>query len=289
MAMSRIARAKSGRPLRRKIYNAVFVGFCLVATLVAITSLTLILWSLLSNGLGGLNLDIFTKDTAAVGSQGGLRNAIVGSLMMLGLAMAIALVVGILAGTWLSEFGGETTYGHAIRFLNDVLLSAPSILIGLAVSVVLVVPFHHFSGLAGSVALALLATPVVTRTTEDILALQSQALREAGSALGTPQWLVVRRIIWRSAGGGLLTGGLLAFARISGETAPLLLTSLSNNFFSWNMLGEVANLPTVIYDRANTAYPDWRTIAWVGALLITAAVLTVNVVGRIIAREPRQS
>jgi phosphate transport system permease protein len=266
------------RALRRKSANALFIGFCVIATLIAVGVLALILWTLLSKGLNGISLDTFTKETPS-----GLSNAIVGSLMMCGLAMGVALVIGILAGTWLSEFGGETRYGHTIRFLNDVLLAAPSILIGLFVSELLVARgLGHFSGIAGALALALIAIPVVLRTTEDILALQSQALREAGSALGTPSWMVVRNIIWRAAGGGLLTGGLLAFARISGETAPLLFTSLGNQFLRTDLTQPMASMPKVIYDNALTASDALQQLAWNGALLVTFAVLVVNIVGRLI-------
>jgi len=266
------------RTLRRKSANAVFVGFCAMATVIAVAALALILWTLFSRGLHGMNLNVFTKETPS-----GLSNAIVGSLMMCALAMAIALVIGILAGTWLSEFGGETRYGHAIRFLNDVLLSAPSILIGLFVYELLVArTIGHYSGIAGAVALALIAIPVVIRTTEDILALQSQALREAGSALGTPAWMVVRNIVWRAAGGGLLTGGLLAFARISGETAPLLFTSLGNQFFRTDLTQPMASVPKVMNDYALTASDELQQLAWNGALIVTLAVLAVNVIGRII-------
>ena len=273
----------SFRAFRRKASNLVFIGFCTMATMIALGSLALILWSLLSQGLGGLDANVFLKSTPAVGSTGGLANAIVGTLLMCGLAMIAALAVGILAGTWLSEMGGDTPFGHVVRFLNDVLLSAPSILVGLFVYYLMVKNgLHHFSGLAGAVALGLLALPVVVRTTEDILALQSQALREAGSALGAPEWVVIRRIVWKSAGGGLLTGGLLAFARISGETAPLLFTSLGNQFFSLDMTRPMASLPTVIFQFALSAYDDWRRLAWAGALLIAVSVLVINVLGRII-------
>ncbi|HWE45588.1 MAG TPA: phosphate ABC transporter permease PstA [Caulobacteraceae bacterium] len=283
------------RVARRKFYNTVFVGFCVLATVVAIGALTLILWSLLHKGLAGVDANLFLADTKSSCqgdsscAPGGLRNAFIGSAMMLAIAMFIALAVGILAGTWLSEFGGETPYGHAIRFLNDVLLSAPSILIGVAVWELLVVPFHGYSAMAGAVALAFLAAPVVTRTTEDILAMQSSALREAGSALGTPQWIVVRKIVWKAAGGGLLTGGLLAFARISGETAPLLFTSLGNNLFSLDPFAPIASLPKVIYDNALSPYDDLVQIAWAGALVIAVVVLAINILGRILAREPKRS
>jgi len=273
------------RAFRRKLSNSIFVGACGFATFVALGALVLILWSLVRNGIGGLDLDIFTMTQPAPGSVGGLKNAIVGSLMMCGAAMLIAVVVGVLAGTWLAEYGGQTPYGHAVRFLNDVLLSAPSILIGLFVYVLLVKPFHGFSGFAGAVALALLAAPIVTRTTEDMLTLQPNTLREAGMALGAGRGFVIRSIIWKAAGAGLLTGGLLGFARISGETAPLLFTSLGNQFVNYNMTKPMGSLPSTIFQFALSAYDDWRRIAWVGALLIAVAVLAVNTIGRIVARE----
>lgn len=270
------------RAFRRKAANSIFVALCALATMLALAALGLIMWSLLKQGLGGINLNVFTRDTPAPGSLGGLRNAIVGSIMMCAVAMIIALVVGILAGTWLAEYGGATPYGHAVRFLNDVLLSAPSILVGLFVYELVVRPFHGFSGLAGGVALALIAAPVVTRTTEDILRLQPNALREAGVALGAARWVTIRKIIWRGARGGLLTGGLLAFARISGETAPLLFTALNNQFFALDMTKPTASLPAVIFQYALSAYDDWRALAWAGALLIALTVLSINIIGRVI-------
>jgi phosphate transport system permease protein len=277
------------RRSRRAASNAIFIGSCGVATLIALGALGLIMYSLLTQGVGGLNLDIFTKDTPAPGSVGGLRNAIIGSLMMCTLGMLIALVVGILAGTWLAEYGGRSLYGAVVRFLNDILLSAPSILVGLFVYLVLVKPFHGFSGLAGSVALAVLAAPVVTRTTEDILRLQPDALREAGAGLGAAKWVTIKEIIWKGAGAGLLTGGLLAFARISGETAPLLFTALNNQFFSLDMTKPTASLPAVIFNFALSAYDDWRRLAWAGALLVALAVLSVNIIGRVLAARGKTS
>jgi phosphate transport system permease protein len=274
---------------RRKLGNAVFVAFCWITAAVALAALAAILFSLFKDGLGGMNLKIFTMDTPAAGSPGGLRNAIVGSIIMCALAMVIAVVIGVLAGTWLAEYAGDAMYGKIVRFVNDVLLSAPSILIGLAIYELLVAPFKGFSGFAGSVALALLAAPVVTRTTEDVLKLQPAALREAGVALGSPLASTIRRILWRSARTGILTGGLLAFARISGETAPLLFTALNNQNFSWDMTKPMANLPSVIFNGGLSAYDDLRQLAWAGALLIALAVLGVNVIARILARENRQS
>jgi phosphate transport system permease protein len=281
--------ASKVRVARRRIVNLVFQAFCVAVTAVALVALAAILWSLLREGIGGLNLDVFIKSTPAPGSQGGLANAIVGSILMCLLAMVIANVVGVLAGTWLAEYAGKSWYGGAVRFLNDVLLSAPSILVGLFVYEILVAPFKGFSGLAGAVALSLLAIPVITRTTEDVLTLQPSTLREAGVALGAPLSFIVRKVLWRSARSGMLTGGLLAFARISGETAPLLFTALNNQFFTLDLRHPTANLPVVIFQFALSAYDDWRRLAWAGALLIAGAVLGVTVLARAVAREPRRS
>ena len=253
--------------------------------MLALVALVFILWSLVIQGIGSLDLHVFTQSTPAPGSQGGLLNAIVGSLMMCMLAMIIALVIGILAGTWLAEYGGHTPYGAVVRFMNDMLLSAPSILVGLFIYELLVRPFHGFSGYAGAVALAFLATPIVTRTTEDILNLQPHTLREAGIALGTPQWRVIRQILWRAATAGLVTGGLLGFARISGETAPLLFTALNNQFFSLDMGHPTASLPAVIFQYALSAYDDWRRLAWAGSLIIAVVVLSISIIGRFMTRE----
>jgi len=284
------------RALRRKLANYVFVALCITATAIALCALGLILWSLFSQGIGGMNLAIFTQDTPAPDSPGGLRNAIIGSLLMCGVGMVFALVIGILAGTWLAEIGGDTPYGHVVRFLNDVLLSAPSILIGLFVYELLVVKkagfsiaLGHFSGWAGAVALAILATPIVVRTTEDILNLQPNALREAGMALGSSQFTTIRKIIWKAAGAGLLTGGLLGFARISGETAPLLFTALSNQFFNADMSQPMASLPVSMFNFALSPYESWNKLAWAGALLVAVAVLAINILGRWLAREKQSS
>jgi len=256
---------------RRKIGNSIFVAFCWLGAAVALTFLALILLSLITKGLGGIDIKIFTMDTPAPGSPGGLRNAILGSIMMCALAMVMALTIGVLAGTWLAEYAGQSLYGKVVRFVNDVLLSAPSILIGLFVYTILVAPFHGFSGIAGAVALALLAVPVVTRTTEDVMNLQPSALREAGVALGSPLASTIRRILWRASSTGILTGGL------------------NNQFFSWNLTKPTANLPTVIFNYALSAYDDWQRLAWVGAALIAFAVLFVNIIARTLARESRRS
>jgi phosphate transport system permease protein len=274
---------------RRKLANGVFVALCGIATAIALSLLVAILWALVGRGLGGMGILLFTSDQPAPGSIGGLRNAIVGSLIMCGLGMAGALVIGILAGTWLAEYASGTRTAATVRFLNDVLLSAPSILIGLFVYELLVAPFGGFSGYAGAVALAFIATPIVVRTTEDILLLQPAELREAGMAVGAGRALVIRRIMWRAARTGLLTGGLLGFARISGETAPLLFTSLGNQFFNADAAQPMASLPTTIFQFALSAYDQWQNLAWAGALLIAVAVLIVNIVGRILARESHLS
>lgn len=275
--------------LARRAANGLFLAGCWIATALALFALTAILWSLVKEGVGGLNIEVFTRSTPAPGSEGGLLNAIVGSVMMSALAMAGAGIVGALAGTWLSEYAKEGRYGQAVRFVNDLLLSAPSILIGLFVYGVLVAPLRGFSGLAGAVALALIALPVVVRTTEDVLRLQPAALREASVALGAPLWRTILTVIWRAARGGMLTGALLAFARISGETAPLLFTALNNQFLSLDMTKPMANLPVVIFQFALSAYDDWRRLAWAGALLIAAAVLAVTILARIMTRESKRA
>jgi phosphate transport system permease protein len=272
------------RYLRRKLLNGIFVGITSLFTAIAVGALVLILASLLINGFGGLHSTIFTMDQPPPGEMGGLRNALVGSLIMCAAAMVVSVVIGILAGTWLAEYGDNNKLAAVVRFLNDVLLSAPSILVGLFVYELMVRPFGGFSAYAGAVALAFLATPVVTRTTEDILRLQPGALREAGQALGAGKGLVIRSIIWKASSTGLVTGGLLGFARISGETAPLLFTSLGNPFLSLKLSQPMASLPTTIFQFALSAYDDWRALAWVGAMIIAVAVLTTNIIGRALAQ-----
>jgi len=280
----------AARVAARRVSNGAFVVFCYLVTAIALLFLAAVLWTLISKGVGGFSADTFTMDTPPAGSRGGLRNAITGSIMLCGLAMLIALVFGILAGTWLAEYAGNSRYGSAVRFINDMLLSAPSILIGLFVWYLLVANIiGHFSGIAGSVALALLAVPVIARTTEDVLRLQPTSLRESGIALGTPFWTVVRKILWRSAGSGILTGVLLAFARISGETAPLLFTALSNQFQSFDMGHEIASLPVVMFNDALSAYDDLQRLAWAAALLVSAAVLGVTIFARFMSRERKST
>lgn len=280
----------------RRVREGLFLGFCWLATGLALLALTAILYSLVTQGIGGfvkpeggVDTAIFTKSTPAPGSEGGLLNAILGSIMMCLLAMAGAVLVGMLAGTWLSEYARDSAYGRVVRFLNDVLLSAPSILVGLFVYEIVVAPMKGFSGYAGAVALGLIAAPVITRTTEDVLRLQPVSLREASVALGAPVWRTIWAVIWKSAQGGMLTGALLAFARISGETAPLLFTALNNQFLSLDLGKPTANLPVVIFNFALSAYDDWRRLAWAGALLIAASVLSVTIIARLLTREPRRS
>jgi phosphate transport system permease protein len=274
----------------RTLSAAVFTGFCWLTTAVALVALAAIFWSLASKGFGGLNLEVFTQSTPAPGSPGGLLNSIVGSVIMCALAMVIAIAVGVMAGTWLAEYGRNSAYAEAVRFVNDILLSAPSVLVGLVVGELMVAhTIGHFSALAGAVALALIAVPIITRTTEDVLKLQSVALRESGVALGTPHWIAIRKILWKSAGSGMLTGGLLAFARISGETAPLLFTSLGNQFLSFNLTQPIDSLPTMIAKFALSPYDDWIRLAWVGSLILSVAVLAANILARFITREPSRS
>ncbi|MDI4656342.1 phosphate ABC transporter permease PstA [Xanthobacter autotrophicus] len=247
----------------------------------AIFLLGWILWTLLSRGLPALGLNVFTEVTKPPGQQGGLLNAIVGSLIQIGIAMVIGGPIGIFCGTFLAENGKGTKIGAAARFVNDILLSAPSILVGLFIYTLLVVPFGGFSGWAGSLALAILVIPVIVRTTEDMLNLVPVGLREAAFALGAPQWKVVMFITWRAARAGIVTGILLAIARAAGETAPLLFTSLGNNALSTDLSKPMASLPIAIYQFAGSPFDDWVSLAWAGALLITVGVLVLNVASRL--------
>jgi phosphate transport system permease protein len=244
-----------------------------------------ILLTLLAQGLPGMSTTIFTQTTPPPGSMGGLSNAIWGSLMMTFLATLIGTPIGILAGTYLAEFGQRGWLAPVTRFINDILLSAPSIVIGLFVYDIYIVRIGHFSGWGGALALSIIVIPVVIRTTENMLRLIPNSLREAAAALGAPQWKVISFVTLRAARAGIITGILLAIARISGETAPLLFTSLNNQFFSNNMNQPMANLPVVIFQFAMSPYDDWRSLAWAGALLITFSVLTLNIVARVLFRQ----
>ena len=239
-----------------------------------------ILWTLVDNGLHAINLTIFMQSTPPPGSNGGLANAIFGSFLMTLIAVMIGTPVGILAGTYLAEYGRSGWLAPATRFINDILLSAPSIVIGLFVYAVYVANVKHFSGWAGACALSLIVIPVVLKTTENMLRLIPNSLREAAAALGAPRWKIITMITLRASRAGILTGILLAVARISGETAPLLFTSLNNQFWSSNLNNPMANLPVVIFQFAMSPYSDWQRLAWGGALLITVAVLIFNIIGR---------
>jgi phosphate transport system permease protein len=272
--------------IRRRTVNTVALTLSIGTMALGLSVLIWILWSLFARGFQGLNLAVFTQSTPPPGDKGGLLNAIVGSLMMAGTAILVGAPVGVLAGTYLSEFGKGSWLAPTIRFINDILLSAPSIIIGLFVYEVTVVRMGHFSGWAGAFALALIAIPVVVRTTENMLSLVPVRLREAAAALGAPQWKVVLTIAYRAARPGILTGILLAIARISGETAPLLFTSLNNQF--WGRMGTpLANLPVVIFQFAMSPYEDWQRLAWAGSLLITLGVLALNIAARIVFRKKK--
>lgn len=258
--------------------KAISIGFAAFS----IFLLGWILWTLLARGLPALGTNVFTQITMPPGQNGGLLNAIVGSLIQVGIAVLIGGPIGIFAGTFLAENGKGTKIGSITRFVNDILLSAPSILVGLFIYTLLVVPFGGFSGWAGALALAILVIPVVVRTTEDMLNLVPVGLREAAFALGAPQWKVVMFITWRAARAGIVTGVLLAIARAAGETAPLLFTSLGNNAWSVDLSKPMASLPVAIYQYAGAPFDDWVALAWAGALLITVGVLLLNVFSRLV-------
>ena len=272
--------------LSRKRSNIVGLTLSMLAMSVGLVALVWILFVLLSNGFDALQLSLFIKDTPAPGSEGGgLRNAIVGSLMIVGLSVLVSTPVGILAGIYLTEYGDKSKTAELTRFVTDIMLSAPSIVLGLFVYAVAVATVGHFSGYAGSIALSLIAIPVVMRTTENILRLVPGSLREAAFALGAPRWKVSVMVTLRAAKSGVMTGILLAIARISGETAPLLFTALNNQFFSTNMSAPMANLPVVIFQFAMSPYENWIQLAWGGALIITLAVLFLNIIARVMFRE----
>ncbi len=270
---------------RRLIRNKVWLGLSVGAAAFGLLWLVLILSTLLWNGLAGLNLRVFTEMTPPPGGTGGLLNPIVGSLIMTMLAVAIGTPIGILAGTYMAEYGRYDRITFVIRFINDILLSAPSIIVGLFIYEILVVPMGHFSGFAGALALAVIVIPVVVRTTEDMLLLVPNQMREAASALGAPQWFVISRVAYRAAQAGIVTGVLLAVARISGETAPLLFTALNNQFWSVNLNAPMPSLPVVIFQFALSPYEDWQRLAWTGALIITTAVLSLSVLSRALAAK----
>jgi phosphate transport system permease protein len=270
---------------RRMLRNRFHMTMAVLTALFGLTWLVLILAMLLIKGIGGLNLAVFTEMTPPPGSSGGLLNAIVGSLILTILGVLIGTPIAVLAGTYMAEYGRHSKLTDVVRFINDILLSAPSIVIGLFVYGIIVRPMGYFSGIAGSVALAILVIPVVVRTTEDMLLLVPSQMREAAAALGAPRWHVIRQVSYRAAKTGIITGILLAIARISGETAPLLFTALNNQFWSTSLLAPMPSLPVVIFQFALSPYEDWQRLAWTGALLITVAVLTLSIVARLLSSK----
>jgi phosphate transport system permease protein len=269
---------------RRKFTATLALGASGAATAVGLAFLAAILWTLFSRGIGGLTWGVFTQTTPAPGSSGGLLNAIYGSLVMTLLGVLIGGPIGILAATYLSEYGRNARLSTVIRFINDVLLSAPSIVIGLFVYTLVVVPMGHFSALAGAVSLSIIVLPVTVRTAEDMLRLIPQSMRHGSAALGAQPWRTITSIVYPAARSGLLTGVLLALARVSGETAPLLFTALNNQFWNANLNQPMANLPVVIFQFATSPYKNWQSLAWTGALLITLFVLLLSIVARLISR-----
>ncbi len=269
---------------RRRNADRLARGLAVLATLVALAFLASILATLLYLGVPGLSLHLFTSITKAPGSHGGLANAIVGSVLQAGLGTLIGTPIGLMVGTYLAEYAGRTQLGNAVRFVSDILLSAPSILIGLFIYQMVVAPLGGFSGFAGALALAILVIPIVVRTTEDMLRLIPVSLREAAIALGAPRWKTIVFICYRAALDGLLTGVLLAVARVAGETAPLLFTSLGNSDYS-GLGSAMASLPVTIYQYAASAFDDWVQLAWTGALLITLGVLSINITARLVLRR----
>jgi phosphate transport system permease protein len=284
-----VAQEMSARYGARRRRNAVAMVLSLTATLFGLGWLVLVLGSLLWNGLSGLSLAVFTEMTPPPGASGGLLNPIIGSLMLTVLAIAVGTPIGILAGTYMAEYGRHDRLTSVVRFINDILLSAPSIVVGLFIYEVMVAPMGHFSGWAGGVALAVIVIPVVVRTTEDMLMLVPDALREAATSIGLPRSLTIMRICYRAARAGMVTGVLLAVARISGETAPLLFTALNNQFWSTNLNAPMASLPVVIFQFALSPYKDWQSLAWTGALIITLAVLVLSIAARTLVPSGRQS
>ena len=266
----------------RKLTNILALGLSGLATAIGLFFLGAILWTLIRNGLTGVSLELFTAMTPPPGARGGLLNAIYGSVVMTVIGILIGGPVGMLAGTYLAEYARTSRLSTVIRFVNDVLLSAPSIIIGLFVYELLVIRMGHFSAIAGAVALAIIAMPVTVRTTEDMLTLVPQGMKDASTAMGAYPWRTITSVIYPAARSGILTGLLLAVARISGETAPLLFTALNNQFWSSNLAAPMANLPVVIYQFALSPYPNWQQLAWSGALLITLSILVLSISARLV-------
>ena len=278
----------TARYAARRRNDVIATILALAATAFGVGWLVLILGVLLWKGVGGLSLAVFTQMTPPPGSSGGLLNPIVGSLMLTVLAVGIGTPIGVLAGTYMAEYGRHSRLTSVVRFINDILLSAPSIVVGLFIYEVMVAPMGHFSGWAGGVALAVIVIPVVVRTTEDMLMLVPNALREAATSIGLPRSMSITRICYRAARAGMVTGVLLAVARISGETAPLLFTALNNQFWSTNLNAPIASLPAVIFQFALSPYKDWQSLAWTGALIITLAVLALSITARSLVSSGKQ-
>jgi len=274
---------------RRRRRNAIMVTASLAATGIGLAWLAVILFGLFWEGFSGLSLKVFTEMTPPPGSDGGLLNAISGSLIMTVLGVAIGTPIGLLAGTYMAEYGRHDKLTSIVRFINDILLSAPSIVVGLFIYQIVVRPMGHFSALAGAISLAVLVIPVVVRTTEDMLVLVPNTLREAAVSIGLPRSLMIRNIAYRAALSGIVTGVLLAIARVSGETAPLLFTALNNQFFSPNLNAPMASLPAVIFQFALSPYKEWQSLAWTGALIITLSVLALSIVARALAASRKTS
>jgi len=273
---------------RRKAINFFNLSVAAGTTLFGLFFLAWLLWVLFQQGFSHFDWNLLTLDTPGPGDEiGGLRNAIVGSLMLTGVGVLIGAPIGLLAGTYLAEFGRYAWLSHPVRFINDVLLSAPSIVIGVFVYEIMVIPMGGFSGWSGAVALSIIVIPVVVRTTEDMMRLIPDSMREAAAALGAPQWKVVTSVILKAARSGVMTGILLAIARIAGETAPLLFTALNNQFFTLNMDEPMGNLPVMIFNFAMGPYDNWHDLAWAGSLLITLTVLTLNILTRFLLRPKK--
>ena len=287
--MTMISQTDTALYRSRQRRNIMTMTLAYAATAFGLSGLVLILGVLLYEGFSGLSLAVFTEMTPPPGAAGGLLNPIMGSLVMTIIAVAIGTPLGVLAGTYMAEYGRYDKLTTVVRFINDILLSAPSIVIGLFVYEIMVARMGHFSGWAGAVSLAVIVVPVVVRTTEDMLTLVPDTLREAAASIGLPRALMISKIAYRAARAGMITGVLLAVARISGETAPLLFTALNNQFWSLDMNAPVASLPVVIFQFALSPYKDWQSLAWTGALIITLAVLTLSIIARILAAKSKSS
>jgi phosphate transport system permease protein len=287
--MVMISGASSPHYAKRRRRNVITMGLAFAATAFGLSWLVLILGELLWQGFSGLSLAVFTEMTPPPGSAGGLLNPIIGSLIMTAIAVALGTPLGMLAGTYMAEYGRYDKLTMVVRFINDILLSAPSIIVGLFIYEIMVAQMGHFSGWAGAVSLAVIVVPVVVRTTEDMLTLVPDTLREAAASIGLPRALMITKVAYRAARAGMITGVLLAVARISGETAPLLFTALNNQFWSLDLNAPISSLPVVIFQFALSPYKDWQKLAWTGALIITLAVLTLSILARVLASQRKSS